>query len=555
MSPTRQREQLLQTRLDEAEATIRALLSGEVDAVFDAKTSTPVMLAKAQHALRESEERMRFALTATNIGLWDQDCVTGRVQWSDVLERMYGVAPGEFDGTFEAFAEAIHPDDRAATLLSIGQAIEQGTDFDVRHRIVWRDGSVHWLHCIGRAVLGPDGHPLRAVGICQDVTEHHVLERQYLQSQRLEAVGRLAGGIAHDFNNILSVILSCGDFMLEDLPPHEPARRDAEEICKAGRRAADLTKQLLMFSRQQVLAPKVLDLTAVASNMEGMLRRLVGEDVDLRFQSRGAISQVRADPGTVEQVILNLVVNARDAMPTGGTLTIETHEAMVDAPFARAHLQGTAPGRYMVLAVRDTGAGMDAATQARIFEPFYTTKPVGTGTGLGLATVFGIVAQSRGAIHVDSTVGAGSVFSVYLPAIVAEVDDGPAEASAPVPRGDETILLVEDEEQVRTVARIILLRQGYRVIEKRTPADAFLHCRHNPERIDLLLTDVVMPLMSGPELARRLQQMRPELKVLYMSGYTDDNVVRHGVQLGETAFLQKPFTSASLARKVRDALA
>ncbi len=554
MTTVRAREQHLQLRLAEAEATIAALLSGEVDAVVDERTRTPVLLAKAQDALRESEERMRYVLAATNVGLWDREHLNGRVEWSEVLERMHGMAPGSFDGTFDMAVAAIHPDDRADTLQAITQATERGGDFTVHHRVVWPDGTTHWHRGVGRVVLGPDGRPLRTVGITQDITEQHRLEQQFLQSQKLEAVGRLAGGIAHDFNNMLSIILSCGELLLGDLDERDPARREVEEICKAGRRSANLTRQLLMFSRQQVLAPRVLNLEAVTANMEGMLRRVVGEDVDLRFVTHSSLGHVRADPGSVEQVILNLVVNARDAMPTGGQLTIETRDAVVDAEFSRNRLQGATPGHYVVVSVRDAGIGMDVATQSRIFEPFFTTKEVGKGTGLGLATVFGIVAQSQGAILVESALGAGSTFSVYLPCVAEVADDRANEHPSQGPMGNETILLVEDAEAVRMVARIILERHGYRVIEASSPTAAYEHCERNKDKIDLLLTDVVMPLMSGPELARRVQLLRPGIRVLFMSGYTDDSVVRHGVLEGETAFLQKPFTSGSLARKVRDVL-
>ena len=371
----------------------------------------------------------------------------------------------------------------------------------------------------------------------------------------MEAIGRLAGGVAHDFNNIVSVILTCSEFLLDDLQPMDPARINAEEICKAGRRAADLTRQLLMFSRQQVLAPKVLDLGAVTANMEGMLRRVVGEDVDLNVEIGALLGCVRADPGSIEQVIMNLAVNARDAMPTGGTLTIDIRNTVVDEHLFRDHLQNAEPGRYVVLSMSDTGIGIDQATEARIFEPFFTTKEVGKGTGLGLSTAFGIVQQSHGAIRVESALGQGTTFRVYLP----HVDD-PADAlrdDQPKPglRGSETILLVEDDDQVRAVARSILQRKGYRVIEMRGPAEAMMYCGHDPEHIDLLLTDVVMPLMSGPELGRKLAEILPRLKVLCMSGYTADNVVRHGVHEGVTALLDKPFTSESLTSKVREVLA
>jgi PAS domain S-box-containing protein len=380
------------------------------------------------------------------------------------------------------------------------------------------------------------------------------LESQLRQSQKMEAVGRLAGGIAHDFNNILSVVLTCGEFLLEDMKAVDPGRADVEEICKAATRAASLTRQLLMFSRQQVLAPRVLDLAAVATSIEGMLRRVLGEDIELVLGSDAPESRVRADPGSIEQVLMNLVVNARDAMPTGGRLTVWTRNETLGEGFAAlAGELGATLGRHVVLSVTDTGTGMDAATQARIFEPFFTTKAVGKGTGLGLSTVFGIIQQSGGHIRVRSEPGNGTTFNIYLPQVDA-VADAPAIKPKAALRGSETIMLVEDEEQVRAVARNILQRHGYQVVELRSGQEALAYCQNNPAPIDLLLTDVVMPQMSGPELAHKLIGVHPALAILCMSGYTDDSIVRHGFLQADLAFLHKPFTSESLTRRVREVL-
>ncbi len=378
-------------------------------------------------------------------------------------------------------------------------------------------------------------------------------EDQLRHAQKMEAVGRLAGGVAHDFNNILSVILSYSDFVLAELKPGDPLRDDMEQIRTASSRAADLTRQLLMFSRQQVLEPKILDLNDVLAGMNRMLRRLVGEDVEVTTAASASLGKVRVDPGSIEQVIMNLVVNARDAMPTGGRITIETANVNFDEPYARDHL-GVKPGPYVLLAVSDTGIGMDRVTQARIFEPFFTTKPKGKGTGLGLSTVFGIVQQSGGSVWVYSEPHKGATFKIYLPLVNGtEAQTRPNNAPATL-RGSETILLVEDEDQVRAVALGILKRQGYRVIEARNAADALLKCEKHSGVIDLLLSDVVMPQMSGPELARRLAPIRVEMKILCMSGYTDDAVVRHGALEAGIAFIQKPFTPDTLTRKVREVL-
>jgi two-component system cell cycle sensor histidine kinase/response regulator CckA len=391
------------------------------------------------------------------------------------------------------------------------------------------------------------------LAIGRDVTERLRLEEQLRQSQKMDAVGRLAGGVAHDFNNLLSVILSYSEMLLGDMKPGAPMREDLAEIRKAGQRAADLTRQLLMFSRQQVLEPKVLDLNEVLASMDKMLQRILGADVHLVSLPSRPLGRVRVDPSSVEQVIMNLVVNARDAMPTGGQLTMETANVDLDEGYAQEHL-GVTPGPHVMLAVTDTGSGMDKATLARIFEPFFTTKGSGKGTGLGLSTVFGIVEQSRGSVWVYSEVGKGTAFKIYFPRIDAAVEPiRPMEALTPG-RGSETILLVEDDDQVRAVACGILAKSGYQVVEARNAAQALAISEKHPGVIHLLVTDVVMPQMSGPELAKRLTASRPDVRVLCMSGYTDDSIVRHGVLEAHLAYLQKPITPETLTTKVREVL-
>ncbi len=384
----------------------------------------------------------------------------------------------------------------------------------------------------------------------------HQTEDQLRQSQKMEAVGRLAGGLAHDFNNVLSVILSYTEMILARVVADEPLRNDLEEIRTAGRRAADLTRQLLLFSRQKVIKPKALALNELIVGMEKMLRRVIGEDVELVLACAQALGKVWADPGSIDQVIMNLAVNARDAMPTGGRLTIGTANVVLDDASAR-QLPGMKPGPHVRLTVSDTGVGMDRDVQAHIFEPFFTTKEQGKGTGLGLSTVFGIVRQSEGSIQVESAPGRGTTFRIHLPRT-----DAVAEVSAPPPpadpraalRGTETILLVEDEEQVRNVAAGILRRHGYRVLVAQNAGEALLLCERHAGGIDLLLADVVMPGMSGPELARRLAATRPAMRILCMSGYTDDAVARHGGLDTGIAFMEKPFTPESLTQKVRQVL-
>jgi two-component system, cell cycle sensor histidine kinase and response regulator CckA len=377
-------------------------------------------------------------------------------------------------------------------------------------------------------------------------------EEQLRQAQKMEAIGRLAGGIAHDFNNVLSVVLSYCDLMLDQVPAKSPLRGDLEEVRRAGERSATLTQQLLAFSRQQVLQPRVLDLNDVVGGMRRMLQRLLGEDVELELRCAPRLDKVRVDPVQIEQVLLNLAVNARDAMPAGGRLTIETDNVELDARFAAEHL-GVRPGPHVILAVSDTGMGMDSETRARIFEPFFTTKEKGKGTGLGLSTAFGIVKQSGGSIWACSEPGKGATFKVYLPATLDAPDSLPAPQPAFKLKGSETVLIVEDEDQVRLLAAGILRKFGYRVLEARMAREAIAVAKAEEGPVDLLLTDVVMPGMAGPVLAEKLVAMRPGLQVLFMSGHTDA-AVRHRVLEGGAAFLQKPFIPEVLARRVRQVL-
>ena len=377
-------------------------------------------------------------------------------------------------------------------------------------------------------------------------------EEQLRQAQKMEAIGRLAGGIAHDFNNVLSVVLSYCDLMLDQVPAKSPLRGDLEEVRRAGERSATLTQQLLAFSRQQVLQPRVIDLNDIVGGMRRMLQRLLGEDVELELHCARRLDKVRVDPVQIEQVLLNLAVNARDAMPAGGRLTIETDNVELDARFAAEHL-GVRPGPHVLLAVSDTGMGMDSETRARIFEPFFTTKEKGKGTGLGLSTAFGIVKQSGGSIWACSEPGKGATFKVYLPATVDAPDSLPAPQPAFKLKGSETVLIVEDEDQVRLLAAGILRKFGYRVLEARMAREAIAVAKAEEGPVDLLLTDVVMPGMAGPVLAEKLVAMRPGLQVLFMSGHTDA-VVRHRVLEGGAAFLQKPFIPEVLARRVRQVL-
>jgi two-component system, cell cycle sensor histidine kinase and response regulator CckA len=384
-------------------------------------------------------------------------------------------------------------------------------------------------------------------------TESRRLEQQLQQAQKMEAVGRLAGGVAHDFNNLLAVIIGYGDSVMHSLPAADPLREDVAEICRAGQRAAELTRQLLTFSRQQAVEPTWLDLNEVLDGMKRMLERTVGDDVELVSRSKRPLGTVRADAGSIEQVIMNLVVNARDAMPSGGKIEIETQDVYIDDSHVQAHL-ALMPGPHVMLSVSDTGTGMDAATQARIFEPFFTTKAQGKGTGLGLSTVFGIVRQCGGSISLDSQLGDGTVFKVYFPRVDAPPSQPRTVKPTSAPRGSETVLLVEDNEQVRRMTHSILQRAGYIVLEARNGFEALAISEHHTGKIHLLLTDVMMPQMSGPELVRRLAPLRPDMRALCVSGYTDDIPLEREDGEASIAFLQKPISPEGLKLKVREVL-
>ncbi|MEO7361581.1 MAG: PAS domain-containing protein, partial [Gemmatimonadaceae bacterium] len=502
-------------------------------------------------ARSEAEERMRYTLESARVGIWDLNNVTGELRWSETLEAQYGLQTGTFPGTFEAFVARIHPDDLDATLQMMSNATNNGTDFSVLHRIIWPDGSIHWISGSGRVVHDEHGQPLRSVGVSIDITERRNLEEQYQQAQKMEAIGRLAGGIAHDFNNLLTAILGYCELLMAALPAGDVHRTDLQEIQKAGTRASGLTQQLLAFSRREIIAPTLLNLNTVVLEMESMLQRLIGEDVSVELHMHGNLSLVKADRGQVEQIVMNLAVNARDAMPKGGRLSIETANIELDELYQKSHFDAK-PGSYVALIVSDSGTGMTSEVRARLFEPFFTTKEVGRGTGLGLATVHGIVKQTGGTVNVYSEVGKGTSIKVYFPMVTGTATVAEPVTASPPHSSSEAVLVVEDEAGLRELIPRLLRRQGY-TVHVAENADAAQQL-FNTYQIDVLLTDVVMPGASGPELTARLQTQRPGLKVLYMSGYTEDAIVHHGVLDPDIAFLHKPFTSDSLSRKLREVL-
>jgi PAS domain S-box-containing protein len=508
---------------------------------------------RSVEALRVAEERTRFALQSAGVGIWDMDYTTGTLQWSETLEAHYGLQPGTFGQTFEAFVERIHPDDRASVLETVGNAMKTGSDFTANYRSIWPDGTVRWLSGAGRVLLGEHGEPVRGIGIAMDVTERRMLEAQFYHAQKMEAVGRLAGGVAHDFNNLLTAVLGYCELLLEDIAESDPHRPDLIEVHKAGTRATALTRQLLAFSRKQIIEPTLVDLNVVVADIRGMLERLIGEDINVAVSLKPELPLVEADRGQVEQVIMNLAVNARDAMPEGGTLTIETANVELDEQYARMH-SAVKPGNYVMLTVTDTGTGMTPQVQARLFEPFFTTKEPGKGTGLGLASVYGIVTRSGGTVNVYSEIGRGTSFHVYFPrADAAELVQARELPMGQPAGGTGTVLVVEDEEGLRALTKRMLERQGFVTLVAGNADEALLLFDQHPS-IYVVLTDVVMPGANGPELTRTLLARRPGLRVIYMSGYTEDAIARHGVLSPGVAFLHKPFSSDALARKIREVL-
>jgi len=505
---------------------------------------------ESEAALRVSEATYSALVEQAPVGIYRSTPAGRFVSANAALARMLGYdSPAELltlDLARDVYAD---PDERR-------RLIEQDTYTDQVYdelEATWKrkDGTRIRVQLSARAIRDKAGHVEFYEAFVRDITTQRQLEAQLAQAQKMEAIGRLAGGVAHDFNNLLTVILSYSDLLLEEIPKDSPHGEDIGQIRKAAQGASELTRQLLAFSRQQVLEPKVVDLNAAVTGIERLLGRVLREDIRLRCTLAADTGTVRVDPGQLEQVIMNLAVNARDAMPRGGQLTVETANVDLDATYMEAHPLA-APGRYVMLAVTDTGTGMDAATQARIFEPFFTTKEVGKGTGLGLATVHGIVQQSGGFIWVYSEPNHGTCFKIYLPRVDEAVSDV-ATAAARILRGTETVLVVEDVEAVRAVTRRMLERYGYQVLEA-ADGEAAIRLAATAGHIHLLLTDVVMPNVSGRDLAALFAKTYPDTKVVFMSGYTDDAIVRHGILEEGIAYLQKPFSPESLVSKVRAVL-
>jgi two-component system cell cycle sensor histidine kinase/response regulator CckA len=509
---------------------------------------------QAEQDLGESQERLALAIEATQFGTFDFFPQTGKLIWSGLTKRHLGLPPG-VEPSIDAFLGTLHPDDRERVQTTVESLLRPGSggQYAAEYRTIGiEDGVERHVSSWGRVYFDPEGQPVRFVGGNLDISERKRLEGQFFQAQKLESVGRLAGGVAHDFNNLLTVINGYSDMLLRKLSPGDGIHDLVSEIRIAGERAAALTGQLLVLSRKQVVLAKEVNVNEIVVEVERLLRRVIGDDVRMESVLSSSLGRVLAEPGQLHQVLMNLAINARDAMPGGGTLSIETGNVDLDDGFAEDHAE-VKPGRYVQLSVSDTGSGMTEEVKSHLFEPFFTTKKVGEGTGLGLATVHGIVKQSGGSIWVYSEPGEGTTFKIYLPRIdpAGIAPDEPKPAS-PTLLGTETILLVEDQEQVRKMAVRVLRSHGYTVYEAANPAQALLHCERSASPIHLLLTDVSMPGMSGPKLAGLLKPLRPSMEVLFMSGYTERAITDRLESAG--SYLAKPFSPDALAAKVREVL-
>jgi PAS domain S-box-containing protein len=513
---------------------------------------------RAEEVVRASEQRFRDLVENANDIIFTCDMHGNITSLNRAGERVTGYTADE--ALKMNIAQAVSPDDIAKVrhMLSRKRVADVATVYDLE--LITKSQGRAAVEISSRVIM-KDGEAVGVQGIARDITDRkrmeddlRVSQAQLQQSQRLEAVGQLAGGVAHDFNNLLTAIIGYSDFALRKMRANNPIRRDIEEIKKAANRAATLTRQLLAFSRKQILKPEVLDLDLVVGDMHKMLERLIGEDIDLVTTLGRDIDPVKADRGQLEQIIMNLVVNARDAMPFGGSVTIETADVVFDEAYTSEHVP-VKPGKYAMLAVSDTGLGMDANTQLHIFEPFFTTKELGKGTGLGLSTVYGIVKQSGGFIWVYSELNVGTTFKIYLPSLT-ELHFDQELISIDTAESSETgtVLLVEDDPLVRNVALRALESAGYKVLESGNGHGALAMAHSCEDEIDLLITDVVMPLMGGRELAQELSALHPKTSILFMSGYTDDAVVRHGIMDKDIEYLQKPFTPESLVRRVGEVL-
>ncbi|MBN2531004.1 MAG: PAS domain-containing protein [Deltaproteobacteria bacterium] len=515
-----------------------------------------------ERALHKSETRLKESQRLARIGSWELDLEHDQLYWSDEIYNIFGIDPDRFEATYEAFLEVVHPDDRQLVHDAYSSSVRKNTPYEVSHRLLTADGSIRYVQEKGETFLDIRGKPLRSIGTVWDITERKlqeeenlVLQKKYHQAQRMETVGRLAGGVAHDFNNMLSVILGRTDLILEQVHLDAETYHSLKEVQHAAERSAELIQQLLAFARRQPMKPVYLNLNEVIAKMLKMLNRLIGEHIDLAWLPVDTPGTVKMDPSQLEQIMANLCVNARDAITGVGHITIETRNVSFDRAYCAMN-PGFVPGDYVMLAVSDDGCGMDAEIQQQIFEPFFTTKPKGEGTGLGLATVFGIVKQNDGFINVYSEPGQGTTFKIYLTRHFKGAEALPEKNRRQLPKGNgEVVLLVEDEAMVLAVNQITLEKLNYQVLPANSPSEAIAHVTNAGDtRIRLLMTDVVMPEMNGAELSKIIEGMLPGIPTLYTSAYTANVVTHHGVLKEGVEFLQKPIPRDILANKISELL-
>ncbi len=554
-------------RLAAGDLSARAQLAGGVGGISELAESVNAMAAaldehqrerdQAEATLRDAEERLRFALNASGMGVWEANLQKDEVHWSETCESMHGLAPGTFGGTLQSYLDLILPDDREAAEQAISQAIASHSAADLEYRTVWPDGSIHRISTTSRFFYDADGVPVRGAGVSIDVTERRLLEEQLRQSLKMEAVGQLAGGVAHDFNNLLTIITGNTELALAALPAEGEVREDLEHAQAAADRAAQLTRQLLAFSRKQVLRVEPVHVNGLVEEIAPMLRRLIGEDISMEFLSDGSDAVTVADHSQLEQALINLAVNARDAMPSGGSLRIVTEIVELDGATVSRKGYDVESGSFVKLTVADTGIGMSHEVLERAFEPFFTTKAVGKGTGLGLPSAYGTVKQFGGHIGIESARGRGTTVTILLPCV--SNDQSPAQAGVPgassaTVSGSATVLVVEDEESVRQLAGRMLSRAGFTVLHAANGEEALERTRSYSGEIHLVLSDVVMPGMSAAKLIAEIRSERPRIATLLMSGYPNDEILRKGIRRQDFSLIEKPFTGEALVEKVRQAL-
>lgn len=514
-----------------------------------------------RQALIKSEERLRQAEELAHIGHWELDLKTNELFWSDEIFNIFEVDSRQFGASYEAFLEAAHPDDRDKIHTAYTQSLEDKTLYQIEHRLLLPDGRIKYVQERCKNYYDHHGKQVSSLGTVQDITarknieaENEKLQQQFHQAQKMESIGRLAGGVAHDYNNISSIIMGYSEIALQELKPTDPMYEYLTAIFNAAQKSTDITRQLLAFARRQITAPKLLNLNETLVDLLKMLRRLVGEDIEIGFIPDGSIWPVKIDPSQIDQIMVNLCVNARDAIGDVGKVTIETCNTAFNEAYCTKHM-GFIPGDYVLLSVSDDGGGIAAENIDMVFEPFFTTKELGKGTGLGLATVYGIVKQNRGFINLYSEPGAGTVIKIYLPRCSGEIEYMKREETVDIPtsRG-ETILLVEDDISIRKLVETLVSQLGYRVFSARNPGEAIQKAKDHSGTIDLLITDVVLPEMNGRVLSERLLFFYPGIKTLFISGYTANVIATKGVLQKGMFFLSKPFSKKELAYKIREVL-